>query len=568
MKKLVVYLLGLFLAFLVGTVYGNEQQSHCSMLLKKAEDERVIFNYAKALEYLTEAKLLAEQNGWMDIKGQAISQMGYVYVNIMDYDKAIDYFIESYNIAIELSDKKRESIALNNIALACYEGGKIEKSMDYFESAYKIVLDLNDSLGMVQEAINLVTLSNMMRNIPHAEKYLAIAHNILYNMNDELELIHLHFAELGTLILKEDYDKAEQLGLHILDQMQTLEYSYEKWKNKGYGNIVPELLINLSAIYEKKNNFEKAVSFAQEALHNTPSLQDEINAYEQLANLYRKNHAFDSALLYMDTALMKKDSLQKVINNSNLESSRIRFDMLNLEKELAQNKAKQRADRILFIVICVGIFIFLFISFLIFRLRAIKNKQQKILELEKEKNEKLLLEKQLKENETLALIEQGRLTNEIENKNKRLIAETLFQSNRDKLLKELIEACSADTLLSKNPLLDSIIKRLRRQLKDTADVNNFLYQFEQINPSLHMLIKEQYPDLSIDDIQLLSYIYVERGDIKKIAHLLNISVEASQKRKERLAVKMSIKTADLYNHLLNIMRSSIFKELSRDDSSL
>jgi tetratricopeptide (TPR) repeat protein len=461
-----------------------------------------------------------------------------------------------------------ELAALNNIALACYEGGKIEKSLDYFERAYKIALDLNDSLRIVLEAVNLVSLSNMMGNVSLAEKYSSIASKILNNTNDELELIHLHLAELGTLILKEDYDKAEQLGLQIFDQMQTEEYSYEKWKHKGYANIIPEILIKLSTVYEKKNNFEKAVSFAREALYNTPSLMEEIDAYEQLANLHRKNHNFDLALLYIDTVFMKKDSLQKVINNRNLESSRIKFDMLNLEKELAQNKARQRTDRILFIVICGSILVFLFISFLIFRLRAIKNKQQKILELEKEKNEKLLLEHQLKERETLALREQDRLTNEIENKNKQLLAGTLFQSNRDKLIKELIETCSTDTLLNKNPMLSSIIKKLKRQLKDMADVNNFLHQLEQINPSMFTLLKEQYPELSIDDIQLLSYIYVERGDIKKIASLLNISVEASQKRKERLAVKMGIKTAELYNHLLNIMRSSIFKELSNEDSPI
>jgi tetratricopeptide (TPR) repeat protein len=565
MKNAIVYTLGLFLVLLSGTVYGNEQRSRCEMLLKKAEDERVVLNYAKSLEYLMEVKALAEQNGWMDIKSHAISGMGYVYVNIMDYDKAIDYFIESYNIAIELSDKEGESGALNNIALACYEGGKIEKSMDYFERAYQIALDLNDSSRIVLVAINLVSLSNMMGKVLLAEKYLSIASNILNSTNEELELIQLHLAELGTLILKEDYDRAEQLGLYILDQKQTMEYSYEKWKKKGYANIIPEVLIKLSTIYERKNNFEKAVSFAQEALYNTPSLMEEIEVYEQLANLYRKNHVFDLALLYMDTVFMKKDSLQKVINNRNLESSRIKFDMLNLEKELAQNKARQRSDRILFIVICGSIFIFLFIAFLIFRIRALKNKQQKILELEKEKNEKLLLGQQLKERETLALIEQKRLTNEIENKNKQLIAGTLFQSNRDKLIKELIEACSADTLLNKNPMLSSIIKKLKRQLKDTADVNNFLHQLEQINPSLFTLLKERYPELSIDDIHLLSYIYVERGDIKKIASLLNISVEASQKRKERLAVKMGIKTADLYSHLLNIMRSSIFKEISDED---
>jgi hypothetical protein len=259
---------------------------------------------------------------------------------------------------------------------------------------------------------------------------------------------------------------------------------------------------------------------------------------------------------------MRKDSLHKIINSKNVESSQIRFDMLNLEKELAQNRARQKAERMLFIVISVSVFICLSVVVLVLRLKFVKDRQERIWE---EKNEKLLLEQQLKEKETTALIEQERLTNEIENKNKQLIAETLFQSNRDKLIQELIAAFSDDSALNRNPVLGAIVRKLKRQLKDSADVNNFLYQFEQTNPSLLLLLNEQYPDLSPDDITLLSYIYVERGDIKRIAIALNISPEACQKRKERLAVKMGVKTADLYKNLLNIMRSSIYSELYKDD---
>jgi tetratricopeptide (TPR) repeat protein len=485
----------------------------------------------------------------------------------MDYDKAIDYFVESYDIAVALSDKAGELMALNNVALTCSESGKIKESRDYFERAYRIALDLNDSLRIAQVAINLVLLGNMMENISLAEKYLEIASNILNKLNDELELIHLHHAEIGTLFLKEDYDKAEELGLLLVEQLQAVKYSYEKWKTKAYVNIIPEILVQLSKVYEKKNDFDKAVYYAKEALRYNLFLKDEILAYEQLVILYRKKSSFGLALQYMDSVIVKKDSLYKVINNRNLESSQIKFDLLNMEKELAQNRAKQMTERILFSVIFVSVLGFLIASILVLRLKIVKDKQKKILELEKEKNEKLLLQQQLQEKETIALLEQERLTNEIENKNKQLIVETLFQSSRDKVIKELIELISKEPLLEKSTTLKAIIKKLKRQLKDSADINNFLLQFEQANASLLVLLKETYQDLSVDDIQLLSYIYVEVKDIKKIARLLNISAEACQKRKERLAIKLGIKTTDLYNYLLNIMRSSISKELSSNGNT-
>jgi tetratricopeptide (TPR) repeat protein len=445
--------------------------------------------------------------------------------------------------------------------LTCHESGKIAEAGKYLEKAYKIALDLNDSLRIIQVAINLALLFNEMMNIPLAEKYLDIAFNTLNNSIEDLEVIHLRLTEIKILYSKEDYDKAEQLSLILFEQVKTIQYKEQNTQTKGFLNIIPGFLIQLSEIYQKKNNIDKAIYFAKEVLNYNPSLKEEIDAYEELTTLFKKEHSFNLALQYMDSLMIKKDSLHKIVNNKNMENSRIKFDMLNLEKELTENRAKQRADRILFGMISITIVIFLIVLVVIFRLKAEKNKQQKILELEKEKNEKLLLEQQLKERETRAFFEQKRLTNEIENKDKLLIAEALFQSNRDKLIKELIEVFSEDSLMDKSPIMENIIKKLQQQLKDSVDINYFQVQLSQTNPSLLSLLKEQYPDLSPDDIHLLSYIYVERGEIKKIARLLDISVDACQKRKERLAIKMGIKTADFYNHLLNIMRSSIFKEL-------
>jgi tetratricopeptide (TPR) repeat protein len=561
MRKLINYIFVLFLLFLSLPCRANDKQSRCEELFKKAEKERVDMNYAKAMEYLMESKMLAEQNGWLDMKMQSITRIGYIYVNIMDYDMAMSSFIESYDIAVKSSNKSGELIALNNIALACHESDKKEEAGKYLEKAYKIALDLNDSLRIIQVANNLALLFSEMKNIPLAEKYLNIAFNTLNLSIEDLELIHLRFTEIKILYSKEDYDRAEQLILILFEQLKTLQYNDKKTQTKGFVNIIPGFLVQLSKIYKGKNNLDKAISSAKEVLNYNPSLKEEIEAYEELAILFRKEHSFDLALQYMDSMVMKKDSLHKIINSKNLENSRIKFDMLNLEKELVENRAKQKADRILFATVSISILVLLIVLVLVFRLKAEKNKQQKILELEKEKNEKLLLEQQLKEKEIQAFLEQERLTNKIENKDKQLIAEALFHSNRDKLIKELIQVFSEDSLMSKPPVLEDIIKKLEQQLKDSADVNIFQLQLEQTNPSLLSLLKEQYPDLSTDDIHLLSYIYVERGEIKKIARLMNISVDACQKRKERLSIKMGIKTADFYSHLLNIMRTSISKEL-------
>jgi len=67
-------------------------------------------------------------------------------------------------------------------------------------------------------------------------------------------------------------------------------------------------------------------------------------------------------------------------------------------------------------------------------------------------------------------------------------------------------------------------------------------------PSLLVFLKNSYPNLTINDIQLLTCIYLEL-DTPKIAHLLNISTEACRKKKQRLASKMKMQVSDIHDYL-------------------
>jgi len=576
--KVFCILIFFFLAVSIPVIGYSNSKQYCEELLRLSENERVKMNYAKALEYLTELKMIAEQNAWFDIKRQSLARMGYVYVEMMDYDKAIDLFIESYEIATTLSDKLGESIALSNISLACHEGGKIEESWKYSKQSYDIIVELNDSLRIAQLAINLASIANIMNNISVSDDFLDIASNMLENKNEEMELIHINLIRIDNYFKQRKYDEAEQLALITFEKLKRIDYEYEKFTKKAYKNIKPDVLILLSAIYEKKKNIDKAIAFAQEALIYNPTLDNQIEIYEQLSVLFKSKHLFDSAFAYKDSVIVKKDSLYKVINSNNLESSRIKFDLLNSEKKLAENKVKQRAERILFIVIITSVLIFSVVSFWVFRLKSIKNKQQKAFELEKERNEKLLLGQQLKEQESLNLLEEERLSNEIneklllkqqireqemirileqerlnkkiESKNKQLIARALSHSDRDKLLKEIIPVLSNISGKTDDSSLDSIIRKLKMQLKDSAEWDNFLVQSEQIDPALFSLLKNDFPNLTANDIHLLSYIYLNLNT-KKAAYLLGISAEAYRKKKQRLAAKMGLKIDGLYPFLVN-----------------
>ena len=220
---------------------------------------------------------------------------------------------------------------------------------------------------------------------------------------------------------------------------------------------------------------------------------------------------------------------------------------------MTENKAKQKAERMLFIVVIISIFLLAMILIWVLRIQSIRNKQRKQiteLELEKSKNQKLILEQQLKEHETLTLLEQERFNTEIDAKNRQLTAQVLLQANRKEMIQEIIQILSIVPQQSKVSELDSVMFSLKQQLKEAERWNDFFIHFEQINPSFISLLKEKHPDINDNDIRLLSYIYLNL-DSKKIAELLNISFDSFRKKKQRLANKMGIETTELYTHLVN-----------------
>ncbi len=522
------------------TTHGNTNtREYCEELLDSARKEFFARNYIKSTEILTIIQPIIKENKFVDLEMRSLNLIGVIHGDLLVHDKAMELFLEVYKLAIKSHDLQAETMVLNNMA-TLYEGNnEYDKALEYLKKAYDVSLKLGDSIKIGEIAVNIARLAIVLKDTALAEQYLNIAKNTQTKYKRLLDFIQIVTADL--FFLKQEYTMAETIATGIIqeDMEQLLKNT---------------LFFLLSKIYQRKGEMGKAIQYLQKILEERPTIKEKIKAYEELSELYQENNSFVLALLYKDSVLQAKDSLYRNNNTQYLEVSRIQMELLNSEKLLTEIKAKQKAERILFIVITLLIIILIWVSYLM----ILKNKQRRIIELEKEKNQKLILEQQLKEQETFALLEQQRLSGEIENKNKQLTARILFQTNRSNLIKELIAAFSDTPAQKDNPILGSIIQKLKLQLKDSADANNFFDQLEQINPSFFSLLNEKHPGLSIDDIQILSYTYLYNTKTKKIASLLDISVNTCQKRKERVAVKLGIKTDELHNYLHNLMSTAIF----------
>lgn len=552
MRKLLfrIFLLWIFTC-LFFDVYADNK-TYYDQLFNSYKEEYIKKNYSKSLEYLLEMKQMAENNDWKEAQMYVLSDIGLLYTNIFEYDKAMQCYLESYDIAISIKNKKGEVIVLNNIGWQYSLEGNHEKSKEYVMKAYSIAVSINDSLRIGQMAMNLADSYHRSETIDSAEKYIDIALDMLKNQNNPIGMPHAVAIKMENLYLKEKYKEAEVLALDYL-------------------KIFPEILIDdikarfflvLSKIYYRQKNIQEALYYAHRALNAVPALISIVEVYSHLSDLYKNNNNFSLALLYKDSAMIAKDSLVKMNEIDRIVNNQIRADLLNSEKELIKNQLKQQNDRKLFIFSIVFIFVLACIIIWILRIQAVKNKQAKIisenkrqiaeLELDKEKNKKKVMEQQYKEQETISLLEQEKLRNEIEVKNRQLTAKVLFQTNRNKLIDGIIEVFLKNPQLLENPTIKSLYQQLKMERRESVN-NGFLVYFEQLNPVFFSTLKEKHPDLTANDIRVLSYIYLNLST-KEISNLLNIVPDSLKKKKQRLAGRLGIDTTELHNYLTNIIK--------------
>ncbi len=552
-------------------------KEYCEHLLDSAREKYGQKDYTRCIELLTKAETLAETNHWNDYKVQVLNSMGVCYMMIADYDKAMEYYLEAYKIVPEISDKAMELKLLNNISILYNLNKAYHKSIEYLRKAYQIGISRKDSTFITLVVSNLATIYNNLKELDSATLYVNIGMQAAKNISDERIRFGVYIEKIHNLFLKEKYDEAEQFSLQVLKDVWDANPD-----NSMLYEDIPFIFLTLSRIYHQKGNIDKAIYYAQQTLKYKPFLEQIKDTYLHLSILYKEKAFPDLALQYKDSVIYAMDSLQKINNKNYLESSRVKFELFDLEKTLTENKARQKAERILFLCITVFVALLAIVFIWVLRIQSIRSKQRKQiteLELEKEKNQKLIMEQQFKERETLtllkqeqlnneklrleqqlkeqesqALLEQERLSSEIEVKNKQLTAKILSQSSKNEFVKDTIKELSDIFEHSNNPMLEAMIRKLKIQLKESSEWETFLSHFEQMNPVWVISLKKTYPDLTVNDMQLLSCISLDL-DAKKTAYLLNTSIEAYQKRKERLAAKMGIKTVDMYAYLL-MLRSS------------
>jgi len=181
------------------------------------------------------------------------------------------------------------------------------------------------------------------------------------------------------------------------------------------------------------------------------------------------------------------------------------------------------------------------------------NKEQRLLQLRLEEEQKEVLKEKTIENERrIVELKNESLKNEIKLKSKKLANTAMSLVKKNEILLEL----KKELLAHKNSFENyysykNLLKKIDSSISHKEDWTVFEYNFNQVHEEFFQQLKYKHPELTAKDLRICAYIKMNLST-KEIAPLLNISIRGVETQRYRLKGKLGlISNQNLTDYLLN-----------------
>lgn len=439
--------LGFYLVLFVIPMFSfaqNHQSDSLKIVLKTATDDTSRVNTLLALcgnlvrsapkdaiRFANEAKDLSVKLNFKKGLAYSYKSLGMGYYFQGNYIETLLYWQQSLKTFESINDKLGIANMLNNLGAVNFNEGDDEKAIDYYVKSLRASEEIGDKLRIATALVNIgAVYFNKKGTHIQALEYYKKALPLSEELGDH-DAIGTSAVNMGEIYLERNDDNSA---------LFYFEKALEAYKKSENGNV-PYALNNIGKVYAKRKDFLKAVKFQQEAfelakkkdaklemsqsllgLANTYNQQGDNKssiasfaqaqkiakeiganyelkeAYEGLSEVYQKAADFKNAYKYHTLFSSIKDTLYNAEMDKRIQSMTLNFDLEKKQSEvniLTKDKALQELDirrqkairnatgitGILLLVLAIGLFN---------RYKYVR-KTKKIIEDEKERSDKLLL---------------------------------------------------------------------------------------------------------------------------------------------------------------------------------
>ena len=361
-------------------------------------------NYKEVLDYWTQSLHIFE--AIQDTLGIAnlSSNLGAVYYDQGSHAKALDYYLESLSFSERLGDPVRITSALLNIGPVYIETKDYEKALDYYKQVEPYLADLNSIQLQSAYLWGLGEVYSKKNDHENALKYYNEALVISKDTPDYLYIL--------TAIGKEE----RKIG-NVQKAIEYFDLAYKTAKESDQPLDQVQTLLALGNTY-KNSDPKKALQVYKTA----ESLAIEIDTNEELRDIYQgmalaynTGGDYKNAYAYQNKYLDLKDEIFNIETDDKIRGLQFDFDLEKKQDEIGLFEQDAQISELLakrqkYVIYgtVLGLILVFALAVGAYRRERYVKKTNKIIENEKNRSEKLLLNI-LPEETALELKENGKV---------------------------------------------------------------------------------------------------------------------------------------------------------------
>ena len=404
-RKVYYVLMGFFYFFSISIVAQDQQIADSLAKIYQADTIRgearlellrnLSFNelndYKIGLQYAEELIRLSEEDGNYEYLSQGYYQKGSTKSLLGDLEDALEAFLKSAEVAKTESRISIEGSAYGAIANIYIISNNYKNGMLYYKKAIATLRKSDDTIGLASNILNagdaLLTIHKYDSALVYFKESGELFEQVNYKVGKAYNLGNIGMVYANT-------GKNDLAETNINEAIRILEASGDYYPISVY-------LMAMSDIYVEKGVLRTALNYAQKSLilAEQYGLKDQAcDANLKLSELYEMQGNTKQSFKHYKNHITYRDSMHNIQTVQSMADLRTNYEVSQKQAEVDLKQAEvtllnqqKKNQRIAVIATVIALFLIGLLAFGLFRRNKFINKTKQIIEQEKERSDKLLL---------------------------------------------------------------------------------------------------------------------------------------------------------------------------------
>lgn len=483
-----------------------------SSLIDLARISQTKTDLKNSINYAIQAKELASIKGFKKEYAEATLLIANSFTQLNDFTKSSNLCFEALELYEKIGDAKGTCDALNGIGIIYFEQKQYDKALEYFKRSLAIAEKLNDLRGISRGLNNTSNVYGLDKNNVH-KSIKALEEAIEINLRTGQKLwLGINYSNLASYYAQIDkYDSAFQ---YVFKSIET----YKELNN----------LLDLARSYHQLSEYYLVMENTKEFLFYA-MLADSIGEAKglkgvqfttanTLQNYYSQAGDFEKAYFYKTRQYNLKDSIDTETSLTRLAQLELLYDLEKKEQEMKIQT--QRKDFIIALSIVSLVALVIFSILLLFRYR-IKVRYSNL--------------------------EQQKLKNELEYKNKEMTANVMALMKKNEMLTDITTRLIDIEAKADREETKSSIRKVAIDIENSTQEKiweEFELRFKQVHSAFYNKLNLRFPDLSPNEQRLCAFLKLNLTT-KEISSITGQNARAIEMARFRLRKKLGISTQEI-----------------------